>query len=358
MDPKKLLNWIRIYYHRVIALGVFLGLLSSLWILVLWIGPRKTADVQFKTELDALQPKFPAAGLVDRTPFEKGSAALTNPVQIAEWPRRLLVPELRISCTYCSKPIPFKAVTCPFCGTQQPEQQAVDAVDKDKDEMPDEWEQKYGLNPLDPTDAVKDLDRDGFSNLEECKAKKDPSDEKSYPPLWAKLRLKELQPIPFSLTFVGDSRIGPKHYFQLNLGAKERTFFAEMGQVVQGFKLVGFEKHVVTNAVGGIRKTVDESVLILESGDKRISLVKNQKHPQTEYVVKLVFTADGTEFELRHGGEFDLKGERHQVKDIDSQQQRVLIRTISSGEESWVGMDRQPESPKPAQKKPSTPSRP
>jgi hypothetical protein len=33
--------------------------------------------------------------------------------------------------------------------------------------MPDEWENYYGLNPNDPTDANKDLDGDGLTNLEE-----------------------------------------------------------------------------------------------------------------------------------------------------------------------------------------------
>ena len=356
MDPKKLLSWLRIYYHRIIALAVFLGLLASLWILVLWIGPRKTAAVKFKADLDALQPKFPVAGEVDRTPFTEASDALTNPVQLSESPQRLMVPELRVSCSYCAKPIPFKSATCPFCGTQQPEQPLT--VDKDKDQMPDDWEAKYGLDPLNATDATKDLDGDGFSNLEEFLANTNPSDPGSYPPPPAKLRVKELRPLPFNLTFVGDSRIGTNQYFQLNMGSNERSYFAEMGRTIEGFKLVGFQRIITTNMVRTMKTTADASVLILESGGKRISLVKHQKHPIQEYVVKLVFLPDGTEFELRHEGEFELRGLRYQVKNIDSQQQRVLIRTISTGEEIWVGMDRQPESPQPVQKRPSASSRP
>ena len=40
-------------------------------------------------------------------------------------------------------------------------------ADYDKDGLPNAWEQKHGLNPLDPTDAVADSDGDGRSNLEE-----------------------------------------------------------------------------------------------------------------------------------------------------------------------------------------------
>ncbi len=38
--------------------------------------------------------------------------------------------------------------------------------DSDNDGMPDAWEKKYGLNPNDPTDAVKDCNGDGYTNIE------------------------------------------------------------------------------------------------------------------------------------------------------------------------------------------------
>jgi hypothetical protein len=41
--------------------------------------------------------------------------------------------------------------------------------------MPDEWEKKYGLDPNDPSDAAKDLDGDGYTNLEEYLNGTDPT---------------------------------------------------------------------------------------------------------------------------------------------------------------------------------------
>jgi hypothetical protein len=38
--------------------------------------------------------------------------------------------------------------------------------DSDNDGMPDEWEKKHGLNPNDASDAVKDLNGDGYTNIE------------------------------------------------------------------------------------------------------------------------------------------------------------------------------------------------
>ncbi len=51
-----------------------------------------------------------------------------------------------------------------------------DVADADKDGMPDDWEVKYGLNPGDASDAAKDLNGNGISNLDEFKLGLDPRD--------------------------------------------------------------------------------------------------------------------------------------------------------------------------------------
>ncbi len=47
--------------------------------------------------------------------------------------------------------------------------------DDDDDEMPDEWEIKYGLNPL-ADDSLEDPDRDGIRNIDEYKAGTNPTE--------------------------------------------------------------------------------------------------------------------------------------------------------------------------------------
>ena len=53
-------------------------------------------------------------------------------------------------------------------------------ADSDGDGMPDEWESAFGLNPLDGTDAGRDPDGDGFTNLQEYRAGTVPTDEGSF----------------------------------------------------------------------------------------------------------------------------------------------------------------------------------
>jgi hypothetical protein len=48
--------------------------------------------------------------------------------------------------------------------------------DADGDELPDEWETRYGLSPADPGDATEDADGDGVLNRQEYEAATDPRD--------------------------------------------------------------------------------------------------------------------------------------------------------------------------------------
>lgn len=47
-----------------------------------------------------------------------------------------------------------------------PKYEGTPRIDSDGDGMPDAWERRYGLNPNDASDAVKDCNGDGYTNIE------------------------------------------------------------------------------------------------------------------------------------------------------------------------------------------------
>ncbi len=53
-------------------------------------------------------------------------------------------------------------------------------TDSDRDGIPDDWEQRHGLDPLDPSDAENDTDEDRFTNRQEYIADTDPLSSTSY----------------------------------------------------------------------------------------------------------------------------------------------------------------------------------
>ena len=53
--------------------------------------------------------------------------------------------------------------------------------DTDNDGMPDTWEDRYGFNPYDPSDASQDADNDGVTNLQEYKDGTNPAKKLSSP---------------------------------------------------------------------------------------------------------------------------------------------------------------------------------
>jgi len=74
---------------------------------------------------------------------ESGNGIINTPQDVGGWPE------------YLSAPAP---------------------LDSDGDGMPDEWEKKYGFNPFDPSDGSKDLDKDGYTNVEEWLNGTDPTE--------------------------------------------------------------------------------------------------------------------------------------------------------------------------------------
>ena len=331
---------LRSYYDRLIALAAILALLVSLALLMMRLGGIKAESQRFQNWETGLRPEFPDASAVTLDAFDAGHAALAEPFQASVWTRKLSIPELRVSCIDCTRPIPYDADECWRCGAKQLKN--VDIwEDKDDDGMLDEWELAHGLNPLDPDDAHKDSDGDGFTNLEEFSFKTDPKDPGSAPPVIAKLRVAGIKTMPFHLKFMAVNVIGGQENFQINNSKWNTTAWYKKGQTVEGgYAITEYKRVAVKEEVKGIGlTTVDRSELTLrlQASGRTITLRKGEEVPVSEHEVQFLLEIDGSEFTVKHGADFDLRGQKFTLKEIDNKTSRVLIQAKDSAKETWIG---------------------
>jgi hypothetical protein len=315
------------WYDRLLALAVLAVLLAALVGLALHTRYLKTWQQSFARWLEDRSPRHALAAPADRALFEEANRLLEQPTQLAPPVRGMMVPERRVRCVNCERPIPYDATNCVYqkCQAFQPPDPEI-PKDKDRDGMLDEWEERYSLDPGNPDDAAQDSDADGFTNLEEFTFQTDPRDATKYPPVLAKESVVEIRPIPFRLVFKAVNRIGHKRLFQINLRTGDRTFWAELGQEVEGFKLTEYDD---TDPAAPI--------LTLQRGDNVIRLIKGQVVPHNEYEITLHSEIDGSQPKVRIGSEFEIKGARYTVKGVDIKATRVLISDPVRGVDVWIG---------------------
>jgi len=338
MTLRHIFTMIRAYYDKLIAFVVLLGLLASLVDLGVRVGMDRGKRRESDEEIDSMTPKHEHAKAVDTTAFVQIGDSIRVPFQIsyAEWTGSVFIPETRVRCADCRRPIPFNARRCPFCEVEQPmDKWDRPDYDGDEDGMWDQWEKKYQLDPFDPRDAVADADNDGFSNITEFRADPgtDPLDPKSYPPPEAELRLVKIVADPFKLRFKSVMRLpdGTPN-FQINLKDNRRTYFKKLGEDVSGFRLSKYEPKSEERVVPGIgKRVVDSSVLTLQRGDKEIPLVIGKNVQYNEYGAELFFALDNSVYSVKINDVFELKGQEYSLIEIDSVEEKIVIHRLRDG---------------------------
>lgn len=296
---------------------------------------------------------------VDLTAFREAVHLAKSPKTIPEISEKdgsFLASDRRVVCKgkECGKVVPGSAKACPFCKTALEEAKPV-VLDADGDGMPDEWERKFGLNPGDASDAEGDLDKDGFTNLEEFQAKTDPTNAKDHPDYLDSIRIRsELKQtyLPFVFRAANKVRDGWKCDFfdakqKDDYGRMGRTFRTLVGEEIgaaekkpTGYVLKAYvpkETKMEKPGMKGMFTTVDvsEVTVVRKSDGKVIDGVRRaKKNTDTPKPIDMQATLDyergGTKgpFDVVKGTEIDLNGTKFKVTDItkdDKGNKRVKV---------------------------------
>ena len=215
-------------------------------------------------------------------------------------------------CPHCGRIVPFYYFSdrrCPECGKElktptnigKPRRiRMITGDDSDGDGISDVDEQRFGLNSGDPSDALFDMDGNGFSNLFEAENNFDPRMPNSCPPLWYRLRFRGVDRVelPIRLTSIDTGGQSDKSKWDALIKMQRRN---SRGQLIwrdssynigDTLRFDGREYRVdsmsadrkvqkVRNSDGSeIEKTVDNSSLVLVevlNGDEEAEKVQPEK---------------------------------------------------------------------------------
>lgn len=325
---------LKAHYDKVIAFLVLLLLVSSLVYLGVKVGLIRQMQVNFDASIKSLSAKNPNAGQIESNLFDASSVSLEKPFKIEQNATNsyMFVPETRFSCRDCRLPVPIGAGECPHCHAVVESPKAPNP-DADSDGMPTEWEERYGLDPFDPSDADKDNDGDGYSNLIEFKEGFDPTDPNSHPSAVEKLIVDDITGEKFGLQFKSRIRTGSGYKYALNYRlptGETKTDFVVIGATVADVTIVSYKEIKVETRPNFPKKDVSELTVKTKDGDI-IVLVKGKAALHVKLTAHLVLTLkDDTErkIDVTRNDEFEIEGTTYKVIAIDGDKSHVVIQDV------------------------------
>jgi hypothetical protein len=173
--------------------------------------------------------------------------------------------------------------------------------------IPNTWIKQYGLDFSDPNLLNADPDGDRFSNLEEFMGKTDPTNAKSLPPYYTKLRLLEFIQVPFRLRFSGSPDVGVYSINTMDL--KGPTQFLKVGEMIAGtpYKIVKAEQK--TENKNDMEVDVSEVTIENQETGQKIVLVNDKPVNDPTVFARIKYLWDGSEFKVKRLDSFSVKPE-------------------------------------------------
>ncbi len=200
------------------------------------------------------------------------------------------------------------------------EENATLKADSDNDGMPNEWETRYGLNPADASDALKDFDKDGYNNLNEFTGGSDPTDANSFPGI-LKLEILRIYRIGIRVNFFGYIKL-PDGSFQIQINWGKRTAFLKPGEKIRGYTIIEFTQASEKKFISQINaeEVVDTSFIKIQRGnDSPITLVLGKPSFEKELYATIKDTLKDKIYHVHSGS----KIKSYKVLDITSS--KVII---------------------------------
>ena len=326
---RSLIGRITAHYDKVLAVLAVVILVGALIVIMIRMGGLAKSQIGFETFVTELTPTYPDAAEANVGPYVHAVEVMDDRPQVSAWSNSMFVPELRCYCIECKMPIVVSEKVCPFCNEEQPIiRERPD--DLDFDNMPNEWEEKFGLNPRDPTNADEDEDQDLWTNLEEYEAGTDPTDATDVPACATQIEVLKVGAVPFQLLFKGALKDPDGTWtFQINPRAGGRTYFMKIKGKVEDFTLIDFERKFKMKEIGGSEIQVDVSTITLKSGNKNIELTMDKVRKYDELRARLWSRKDDIKKVVKEGGTYSFCNQKYEVMSIDIGAGTVLIKRVS-----------------------------
>lgn len=308
------MDWIKKHYERVL-LGVLALVLIACSGLIAW---RALSLPESFSERNSNKKPDNASPPPDAKSVDAASALAANPRSWSPHEGSL----------FASRPYVLK------------DDKLVDPLEGGDDLHPpvkNAWLIKYNLDYADPDVKNQDPDKDRFSNLEEFVAQTDPTNDKSVPPYYTKLRVAKFDPVPFRLKFGGDS--GDGETFIVNAkDAKARTQFLKLGDSIEGapYKVLSYEKKTTTK--NEMEADVSELTIQNTQTGQKIVLVYDKESDDPTAYGEFIYLYDNSKLRVKKDDEFSLAPETtRKYKLIDISAQEAQIQDLATGQKIRIG---------------------
>jgi len=316
------MNWISKNVEKVIVFAAA----AILLVVAIMIGlaamnfNAKTEFTEVKAPLEGTAPKSDKIDPLDVEALDNANTAMMQP---ANWENREV-------------PL-FKAQS--YIAKKVGDVEELQKADIGEFHLPvtNAYINKYDLPIDDEQLKYRDYDKDGFTVLEEFLANTNPVDETSYPDLWAKLRLREYNEVPFRIQFT--SRSGPTVFIETLDVANSPTQFLTEGEDVEGTNYRIKEIIEKTAPHPELDYPQDVSVVVFEEKNtgKTIRAKRGEIADDPDSSVVLFSLLDQSEWKLKLGEIFSMPQEPEvDYKVIDMSEAQAVIENVATEEKKAI----------------------